>query len=66
MLFAGAGYQVHLYDVSQELVESAIKDIEQQLHALAASGLLRGKLTVDEQLVKIKGKPLLLTMCQLC
>lgn len=48
MLFAGAGYQVNLFDVSQELIENAIKDIEQQLLALSASGLLRGSLSVAE------------------
>ncbi len=56
MLFAGAGYQVHLYDVTQELIENAIKDIEQQLHALSASGLLRGTLGAAEQLNLIKGE----------
>lgn len=56
MLFAGAGYCVHLYDVSQDLVANAIKDIEQQLTALAAAGLLRGTLSVAEQLQLIAGK----------
>lgn len=55
MLFAGAGYHVNLFDVTQELVENAIKDIEQQLHALAASGLLRGNLSAAEQLTLITG-----------
>lgn len=56
MLFAGAGYQVHLYDVTQELVDNAIKDIEQQLQSLSASGLLRGNLGVTEQLNLITGE----------
>ncbi|XP_046640052.1 lambda-crystallin homolog [Daphnia pulicaria] len=55
MLFAGAGYNVHLYDVTQELVENAIKDIEEQLQALATSGLLRGNLSASEQLKLITG-----------
>lgn len=55
MLFAGAGYRVHMFDVSQDLVTNAIKDIEQQLVALAASGLLRGSLTVEEQQKLISG-----------
>lgn len=55
MLFAGAGYSIHLYDVSEELIENAIKDIEQQLVALAASGLLRGTSSASEQLAKITG-----------
>jgi 3-hydroxyacyl-CoA dehydrogenase len=56
MLFAGAGYNVHLYDVTQELVENAIKDIEEQLQALATSGLLRGNLSASEQLKLITGE----------
>jgi hypothetical protein len=56
MLFAGAGYYVHLYDVTQELVENAMKDIEEQLQALATSGLLRGNLSAAEQLKLITGE----------
>lgn len=56
MLFAGAGYNVHLYDVTQELVENAIKDIEEQLQVLATTGLLRGNLSASEQLKLITGK----------
>ena len=58
MLFAGAGYYVHLYDVTQELVENAMKDIEEQLQALATSGLLRGNLSAAEQLKLITGEQL--------
>lgn len=56
MLFAGAGYQVHLYDVTLDLVENAIKDIREQLLALEKTGMLRGNLSVAEQLALISGK----------
>jgi len=41
MLFAGAGYSVSLYDVNQEFVVSAIKDIGEQLKVLHKTGMLR-------------------------
>ena len=63
MLFAGAGYYVHLYDVTQELVENAMKDIEEQLQALATSGLLRGNLSAAEQLKLITGEQFLIQFC---
>jgi L-gulonate 3-dehydrogenase len=56
MLFAGAGYQVSLYDVSLDLVEKAIKDIDEQLQALEKSGMLRGTTTAAQQLVLVSGK----------
>lgn len=49
MLFASAGYNVALYDVNPEVVESALADIEQQLKKLEESGLLRGHLSSNEQ-----------------
>lgn len=55
MLFAGAGYHVYLYDVTADLIENAIQDIEKQLHALHISGHLRSNLSVDKQLQLIKG-----------
>lgn len=56
MLFAGAGYQVCLYDVSQELMEGAIADIKKQLTILEETGMLRGSLTAVQQLELITCK----------
>lgn len=50
MLFAGAGYSVSLYDVNRELVVSAIEDIGKQLKVLEETGMLRGNLSVVQQL----------------
>ena len=55
MLFAGAGYTVRLFDVSLDLIEKAISDIDEQLQALEKSGMLRGNLNAAEQLKLISG-----------
>ena len=60
MLFAGAGYHVSLYDVSLDLVEKALKDIDEQLQALEKSGMLRGTTTAAQQLALVTGKYTLL------
>lgn len=56
MLFCGAGYNVHMYDISKELVSKALEDIGHQLRELEASKMLRGNLSPVEQLALIKGK----------
>lgn len=56
MLFAGAGYSVNMYDVSEELVQNAIKEIEEQLQVLSSTGMLRGTLSPEEQKKLIKGR----------
>ena len=55
MLFAGAGYHVSMYDVSLDLVDKAIKDIDEQLKALEKSGMLRGTTTAAQQLALVSG-----------
>jgi len=55
MLFCGAGYNVHMYDISKELVSKALEDIGHQLRELEASKMLRGNLSPVEQLALIKG-----------
>lgn len=49
MLFASAGYQVVVYDVLPAQLEAAKKDILLQLNALEGQGLLRGKLSKEQQ-----------------
>jgi len=55
MLFCGAGYNVCMYDVTQDLVSKALEDIGHQLRELEASKMLRGSLNPAEQLALIKG-----------
>ncbi|XP_072019386.1 lambda-crystallin-like [Amphiura filiformis] len=55
MIFASAGYTVSLYDIEFKQVEDAIEDIKKQLHDLYRQGLLRGDLSVEEQLLLITG-----------
>jgi L-gulonate 3-dehydrogenase len=50
MLFAAYGFRVSLYNVNPARVQVALDDIKTQLENLSENGLLRGNLTVDEQM----------------
>lgn len=55
MLYASVGYSVVIYDVIPEQVQTALTDIEDQLHTLKNEKLLRGTLSAEDQLKLISG-----------
>lgn len=50
MLFAGAGYQVKIFDIVQEQIDKTFKFIETELKRLEKEKILRGKLNAAQQL----------------
>lgn len=54
MIFAGAGYEVHLYDVVAENVDTALGILKTDLETLEAKKLLRGTLSAAQQLSLIR------------
>lgn len=55
MLFAGAGYNVVMYDIDQNQIKDALKDMEEQFKRLESQKLLRGKLSASQQCALVKG-----------
>lgn len=55
MLFASVGYQVQIYDIVNEQIDKALKNIENELNRLEKEKILRGKLSAAEQLKCISG-----------
>ncbi|XP_077977646.1 lambda-crystallin-like [Glandiceps talaboti] len=49
-LFTSAGYKVSLYDADPSVASASVEKITQLLHELEKNKMLRGDLTVDEQL----------------
>lgn len=55
MLFASARYNVIIYDINSELVNTAYEKIKSELKTMEKNGILRGNLTADQQIELIKG-----------
>ncbi|XP_075448409.1 lambda-crystallin homolog isoform X2 [Ascaphus truei] len=55
MVFASGGFRVKLYDIVQQQVSTAIEDIRKQMEELKKSGMLRGNLSVEEQMALVSG-----------
>jgi len=55
MLFAGAGYQVQIFDIIPAQVDAALQHLTEELPRLEKEGLIRGKLNAKQQLELIGG-----------
>jgi len=55
MLFASAHYNVIIYDISLELVNTAYEKIKTELKTMEKNGILRGSITAEQQIQLIKG-----------
>lgn len=64
MMFASAGYNVALYDILPTQVDGALAHIKAELKSLESKGLLRGKLTADQQYSCVKGTTDIKVMAQ--
>jgi L-gulonate 3-dehydrogenase len=61
MLFASAHYNVTIYDVSLEQVNTAHNKIKDELETMEKNGILRGSLNAKQQIDLIKGRRLFFT-----
>ena len=55
MIFASAGYRVAIYDVEEKQLRSAKDDIQHRLLELEKEGMIRGKLSAEEQFHLVEG-----------
>lgn len=55
MLFASAHYNVDIYDVSSEQVNTAYNKIKTELETMEKNEILRGSLNAEQQIKLIKG-----------
>lgn len=53
MIFASAGYNVHMYDIVAPNVDHALVLINEQLEKLEKDNILRGNLTAKQQMALI-------------
>lgn len=56
MLFVSARYNVIIYDINSELVNTAYEKIKSELKTMEKNGILRGNLTAEQQIELIKGR----------
>lgn len=64
MLFASVGYNVTMYDILPEQIDSALVHIKDEVLSLESRGLLRGSLTAIEQHRRITGTTDIRTMAK--
>lgn len=55
MLFASAGYDVFIYDVNLEQVNTAHEKIKSELVTMEKKNILRGSLSAEQQIKLIIG-----------
>ncbi|XP_029458370.1 lambda-crystallin homolog [Rhinatrema bivittatum] len=55
MVFASGGYKVKLYDIMEQQITTAMGNIGKQMEELEKSGMLRGSLSVQQQISLISG-----------
>ncbi|OCT93175.1 hypothetical protein XELAEV_18016240mg [Xenopus laevis] len=55
MVFASGGFRVKLHDIVQEQVSTALEDIRKQMEELMKSEMLRGTLSMEDQMALISG-----------
>jgi len=60
MLFASANYNVTIYDINLEQVNTAYDKIKSELETMGKKGILRGNLSAEQQIELIKGKTFLI------
>lgn len=56
MIFASANYNVYIYDVNQEIVNTAYNKIKSDLETMEKNGILRGNTSAAKQIGLIKGE----------
>lgn len=55
MVFTSGGYKVKLYDIMEQQITAAMENIGKQMEELEKSGMLRGSLSMQQQISLISG-----------